>query len=272
MTTCSSSTAPTGCGETRRASGSGGGRDRCRCGAGRAAAEASRLSRAAGARRGRRATPSGASSWSILNISACSDRSAWGWVAFSSAISSWMRGSLPSFTAAIAAGQEVDRAQDLALREALGLRREAVGVLGGHRERVRHVPERLHHEQVTQVRGQVAHELREVAPRLGQRLHRQERLARVAVGERLARREHQLGVGDAEDLEHVVELHLVAAVGDELLERPERVAERARWPRGRASPPRGRELESPPRPRPAAARRRSARATAAGSRSGGSGR
>ena len=51
--------------------------------------------------------------------------------------------------------------------------------------------------------------------------------ARVAVGQRLAGREHQLGVGHAEDLEHVVELHLVAAVGHELLERPERVAERA---------------------------------------------
>ena len=39
--------------------------------------------------------------------------------------------------------------------------------------------------------------------------------------------EHELGVGDAEDLEHVVELDLLAAVGDELLERAERVAERA---------------------------------------------
>ena len=38
----------------------------------------------------------------MRNISACSDRSACGWVAFSSAISSWMRGSEPSLTAAIA--------------------------------------------------------------------------------------------------------------------------------------------------------------------------
>ena len=123
--------------------------------------------------------------------------------------------------------EEVDRAQDLALREALGLSRQAVGVLGRDGERVGHVAERLHHEQVAQVRGEVAHELREVAPGLGQRLHRQERRARVAVGERLARGEHQLGVRHAEDLEHVVELHLVAAVGDELLERAERVAEGA---------------------------------------------
>ena len=47
------------------------------------------------------------------------------------------------------------------------------------------------------------------------------------VDERLGGVEHQLGVGHAEDLEHVVELDLLAAVGDELLERAERVAEAA---------------------------------------------
>ena len=75
----------------------------------------------------------------------------------------------------------------------------------------------------------------------------EQRRLRVAVRQRLAGREHQLGVGHAEDLEHVVELHLVAAVGDELLERPERVAERCRWPRARASRPRDRESRCPPR-------------------------
>jgi hypothetical protein len=90
------------------------------------------------------------------------------------------------------------------------------------------VAERLHHEEVAQMGRQVAHELREVAPRLGQRLHREQRRPRVAVGQRLAGGEHELGVRHAEDLEHVVELHLVSAVRHELLERPERVAERAR--------------------------------------------
>ena len=56
------------------------------------------------------------------------------------------------------------------------------------------------------------------------------------VGERVGRREHELRVGDPEDLEHIVELDLLAAVGDELLERPERVAEA---PLGRAGDHRG---------------------------------
>ena len=76
--------------------------------------------------------------------------------------------------------------------------------------------------------GQVAHELGVVAARVGQPLHR---AASAAFGSRSASAsagvEDQLGVGDAEDLEHVVELDLLAAVGDELLERAERVAEAA---------------------------------------------
>ena len=54
-----------------------------------------------------------------------SDWSAWGWVAFSSATSSWMRGSEPSLTAASAAASRSIGAQQLALREPLGLGRPA---------------------------------------------------------------------------------------------------------------------------------------------------
>ena len=50
---------------------------------------------------------------------------------------------------------------------------------------------------------------------------------RVVVDQRLGGVEHELGVGHAHDLEHVVELDLRPAVGDELLERAERVAEAA---------------------------------------------
>ena len=75
---------------------------------------------------------------------------------------------------------------------------------------------------------QVAHELGEVAPRVGQALYGEQRRARVVLDEGLGGVEHQLGVRDAEDVLDVLELDLVAAVGDELLERPEGVPEGSR--------------------------------------------
>ena len=208
----------------------------------------------------------------MRKISVWSDRSACGWVAFSSAISSCMRGSEPSLTAASAVGEEVDRAQDLALREPLGLRGEAVAVLGRDGERVGHVAERLHHEQVAQVGGEVAHELGEVASRLGQPLHAEQRLLGVARGQRLAGGEHHLRVRDSEDVEHVVELDLLAAVGHELLERAERVAERAGRGAGEHADRGVGDLDLLLGGHAPHARPRSARARGAGSRSGGSGR
>ena len=207
---CSRSTAPTGAGSASASGSVGDGGDLAAAGRARRRPEwaaAPRRSARAGTA-GSAAPPSRASSCSMRNISACSDRSACGWVAFSSASSSWMRGSEPSLTAAIARRQQVDRAQDLALGEALGLRGQAVGVLGGDRERVGHLAQRLHHEQVAQVRGQVAHELGEVAARVGQPLRPPAARPWVVVGQRLGGVEHELGVGHAEDLEHVVELDL----------------------------------------------------------------
>src|SRR5215208_430514 len=61
-------------------------------------------------------------------------------------------------------GQEVDSAQDLTLGEAAGLVRQPVRLLGRDREGVGHMPERLDHEEVAEMGGEVAHELREVAP------------------------------------------------------------------------------------------------------------
>ena len=174
-----------------------------------------------------RLRPSRASSCSMRNMSACSDRSADGWVALSSAISSWMRGSEPSLTAAIAAARRSIARRISPWEKRAAWTVEAIGVLGRDRERLGDLAERLHDEQVAQVRRQVAHELREVAARVRQPLHRQQRGARVALGDRLGRVEDQLGVRHAEDVADVVELDVLAAVGDELLERAERVAEAA---------------------------------------------
>ena len=77
--------------------------------------------------------------------------------------------------------------------------------------------------------GQVAHELDGVAARVGQLLdaRRAPRAASWAISASVVR-EDQLGVGDVEHLEHVLERDLLAAVGDELVERADRVAEAAR--------------------------------------------
>ena len=108
-------------------------------------------------------------------------------------------------------------------------------------------------------------------PGVRERLDREEGRLGIVVGERLGGVEHQLGVGHAEDVEHVLELDLRAAVGHELLERAERVAEAAGGG-AREHAHRGVGQLDPLLARPRdRARRRSAPARAGGSRSGGSG-
>ena len=90
----------------------------------------------------------------MRNISACSDRSACGCVRLQQ-----RHLELDARLRAVLDGgdrgrQEVDRAQDLGLVDPLGLRLQAIGVLGGDRERVGHLAERLHHEQVAQVQAE----------------------------------------------------------------------------------------------------------------------
>ena len=62
-------------------------------------------------------------------------------------------------------------------------------------ERVGDFAERLHDEQVAQMARQVAHELGEVAPGVGQPLHGAERRLGVVLDQRPRGVEHQLGVG-----------------------------------------------------------------------------
>ena len=132
----------------------------------------------------------------------------------------------------------------------VGLRVQAVGVLGGDRERVGHLAERLHDEQVAQVRGQVAHELGDVAARRGQPLDREQRApsgrARRAPrrSSSTARRRRRRGSRARRRA-----CTSLAAVGDELLERAERVAEAAGGRAGDHADRRRRAPRSPPRPR-----------------------
>ena len=72
---------------------------------------------------------------------------------------------------------------------------------------------------------QIAAELRDVAARPGEPFARLERGAAIAFRDRVGRSEDQRGVRNAQHREHVVRLDALAAVGDELIEGAERVAE-----------------------------------------------
>ena len=123
--------------------------------------------------------------------------------------------------------QRVDRARQGQLRQRRGLGPQPLGVGGRDHERVRRLADRLDHDQLPQVSEQVAGELGHVAAGGRQPLGDLERDAAVAGGDRVGGAEDQVGVGDPEHREHVIGAQLLAAVGDELVEGPERIAEAA---------------------------------------------
>ena len=169
-------------------------------------------------------------------------------------------------------GDQVEQPDDGRRADAAGLLGEPVVLLGGHAQLLGHLAERLDDHQPAQMRLQIAEEAADVAAGLRQPGGGQQRRAGVAGVDRVHGAEEQVGVGRAEHREDVVERDRGAGVGDELLERPERVAERARSPSGRsARTPRRGSRSTPGRPR-GAGRRRSGPASGARSRTGGSGR
>ena len=100
-------------------------------------------------------------------------------------------------------------------------------MLGGQRQLGGHLAQHLDDHQPAQVRLEVAEEAADIAPGGGQPGGGVERGASVAVRDGIDGGEQQVGVGGAEHGEHVVEPDLRARVGDQLLERAERVAEGA---------------------------------------------
>ena len=108
-----------------------------------------------------------------------------------------------------------------------GLLGEALVAVGGQPQLVRHLAQRLHDEQVARVGLEVLEELGDVAAGVGQARGGEPRGAGIAGGHGVEGLEEQVDVGDAEDGEDVVGRDVRARVGDELLERAERVAERA---------------------------------------------
>ena len=124
-------------------------------------------------------------------------------------------------------GQEVEQAHEARTRDAPGLLGEALVAVGGQPQLVRDLPQRLHDEQVARVGLEVLEELGDVAARVGQARGGEPRGAGIAGGDGVEGLEEQVDVGDAEHGEDVVGRDVGARVGDELLERAERVAERA---------------------------------------------
>ena len=220
---------------------------------GRAPASAERRRRAgrgARSRAARRAAdrPCARSSRSIRISSASTDASALGRAAFSSATSSWVRGSAPSFTAAIAsASRSIARTASACVRSRAWSSSRAIWsavtlkVSGGSPSVCTTISWRR-----CAVRSRM--NWTGSRPDSAQLLHAAQRGRRVARDHGVGRGEDQVGVGHVEQLEHVVEGDLLAAVGDELVERADRVAEaagggardhrQARGRRPRCPPPR----------------------------------
>ena len=124
-------------------------------------------------------------------------------------------------------GEDVDRADERDLAEPSGLIGEPALVLGDEEEVIGDLAEGADHEQLAEVGDQIGRESRRVTAAAGKGGDDLQRGAPVLGRDRVGGAEEQLGIGDAEHCEHVVGRDLVAAVGDELIEGPERVAEAA---------------------------------------------
>ena len=124
-------------------------------------------------------------------------------------------------------GQQVDQPQDGGLGKLVRLLAQPVARLLGERQRVGHVAEVLHEQQVAQVLEQVPRQLAEVLAALGQLLDEHERARDVAVDDRVAEPEQHVLLDRRAELEHVLHRDRLARRGGELVERRDRVAERA---------------------------------------------
>ncbi len=122
----------------------------------------------------------------------------------------------------------LEQAHRGALADARGLRGEARVDLGAQRELGGDLAERRDDEQLARAHLEVRGERARVATALRAARDREQRRARVAGVHRVDGVLQQLALGRAEHREDILERDLAPAVGDELLEQAERVAEAAR--------------------------------------------
>ena len=124
--------------------------------------------------------------------------------------------------------QFVDRADQVGRTDRLRLAGQAVRVGSRDRESFGYLAGGPGDQQHPQVAEQVPGETGRVAAGTGDLFDRSEDSGGIALNHLVDHAEEQVGIGGTEYLEHVVERHFVAAVGDELVKGAERVAEAAR--------------------------------------------
>ena len=123
------------------------------------------------------------------------------------------------------AGQLVDRSQQGRWADRRGLSPQAVRIGGAEDEGIGNLADGLHHQEVAQVAEHVARELCRIASRVRQPLDPLQYGLGILGGDRVDDLEELVGPADPENREHPVHVDVGAAVGDELVERSEGVAE-----------------------------------------------
>ena len=124
-------------------------------------------------------------------------------------------------------GEQVDQPEHGRLRELVRLLAQELLRLLGDRERLGHVAHVLDEQEVPQVLEQVGHEAAEVLPLLGELLDEDERAGRVAVDDHVAEPEQRVLLDRADELEDGLRVDRAVRRRRELVERRDRVAERA---------------------------------------------
>ena len=124
--------------------------------------------------------------------------------------------------------QQLQQADDHGVLHALCLLGERGVGLGRERQLCGYFIEALHHQQLPCTHLQVRGERARVAPLLDVGGECRQGSPDVARRDRIDRLFEETRIGDAKHREHILEHDLRARVGDELLERPQRVAEAAR--------------------------------------------
>ena len=166
--------------------------------------------------------------------------------------------------------EEVDQAEHRRLGQLVRLLAEALARLLGDGQRLRHVADVLHEQELAEMLDQVDDEPADVLSLLGELLDLDEGAGGVAVDDRVAEPEERVLLDPADELEHVLHGDRAAGRGGELVERRDRVAERAVRAARDQRERRVRARRSPRPRRRGGGRRRAPAAAAAGRRTSGS--
>ena len=123
--------------------------------------------------------------------------------------------------------EEVDQPEHGRLGELVRLLAESFARLLGDGQRVRHVADVLHEQELAEMIDQVDDEPADVLALLGELLDLDERARGVAIDDRVAEAEERVLLDPADELEHILHRDRAAGGRGELVERRDGVSERA---------------------------------------------